>query len=154
MLLTCTTMLAVMHASYVLPHGAGLTAHTDRGRAVAPVAGLFDNVFKENSQQKQVKEQQFEEIKKMQERRRDPIEYELEKNRRRNVETANKAAMAGNLPAGWGSALDGDGNRYFYDKETKETTWEPPIEEMVALLEQKQRAELEEIYAEVEKEKL
>ena len=41
-----------------------------------------------------------------------------------------------------------------YDKETKETTWEPPIEEMVALLEQKQRAELEEIYAEVEKEKL
>ena len=43
MLLTCTTMLAVMHASYVLPHGAGLTAHTDRGRAVAPVAGLFDN---------------------------------------------------------------------------------------------------------------
>ena len=50
----------------------------------------------------------------------------------------------GNLPTGWGSALDPtSGERYFYDKETKETTWEPPIEEMVALLEQQQREEME-----------
>ena len=153
MLLSCTTMLAVMHASYVLP-GQDLTRHSRSGRVVAsPVAGLFDNVFKDTGgQQKSVKEQQFEEIKQMQERRRDPIEYEIEKNRRRHVEMATQAAAAGNLPAGWGSALDEDGDRYFYNKETKETTWEAPIDEMVTLLEEKQRAELKEIYAQVEAE--
>ena len=86
---------------------------------------------------------QFEEIKAMQERRRDPVQYEIDKNKRRNIEMATKAAMAGNLPAGWGSALDEAGDRYFYDKETKETTWDPPIDEMVALLEQQQREEFE-----------
>jgi len=82
----------------------------------------------------------------MQEKRRDPIESEIAGNKRRNVEMATRAAADGNLPAGWGSKIDpASGNRFFFDEETKGekiTTWDPPIEEMVALLEDMQRAEL------------
>jgi hypothetical protein len=63
---------------------------------------------------------QFEEMKKMQEKRRDPIGNEIERNKRRNVELATRAAAVGNVPANWGSAIDPDsGDRYFFDKETK-----------------------------------
>ena len=62
------------------------------------------------------------------------------------MELATQAAMAGNLPSNWGSKLDPDGDRYFWPLDTKEVTWDPPIDEMVALLEGQQREELEAIY--------
>lgn len=118
-------------------------------RTSSPVAGLFD-MFQESDAQKQAKERQFEEMKKMQEKRRDPIASEIERNKRRNVELATRAAAVGNVPANWGSAIDPDsGDRYFFDKETKATQWEAPIDEMVALLEEQQRAEMEAMLEEV-----
>ena len=90
---------------------------------------------------------QMQEMKAMQEARRDPIASELASNRRRNVEMATQAANSGNLPSNWDSKVDPtSGQRYFFDVETKGktiTTWDPPIEEMVGLLEQQQREELE-----------
>jgi len=119
-------------------------------RAGTPVAGLLDGMFKESDAQKRQKEEQLAAMKAMQQKRRDPITAELERKRRRNVELATRAAAVGNLPTGWGSAIDpASGARYFFDEETKETTWDPPIQEMVALLEEQQRSELEALIKEV-----
>ena len=89
----------------------------------------------------------------MQEKRRDPIESEIAGNRRRNVEMATQAAASGNLPSGWGSKIDPtSGNRFFFDTETKGekiTTWDPPIEEMVTLLEEQQREKLKAAIAKI-----
>ena len=82
----------------------------------------------------------------MADKRRDPIAMQLEKNKRRNIEIAERAAKAGNLPSNWGSAVAENGQRYYFDAETKEgVTWDPPIDEMVSLLEQQQREEMEEM---------
>lgn len=110
-------------------------------RAPAPMAqfgGLFGGDKKSD-----VKDQQLEAMKEQQELRRDPVAYEIQKNKRRNMERATAAAKQGNIPPAWGSAVDGDGDRYFYDAETKEgATYDPPpemIAEMMTVLEDQQR---------------
>ena len=99
---------------------------------------------------------QFKAMQDMQNKRRDPAVYENEISKRRNMERARNAAMAGNLPAGWGTAKDPEsGQPYFYDKETKATAWEPPEEmlaAMVAILEEQQRDEMNAIVEKVKKE--
>ena len=61
-------------------------------------------------------------MQKMQQRRRDPAAFEVQINQRRNLEAAERAAKAGNLPEGWGSAVDpASGDTYYFDKETKAT---------------------------------
>lgn len=93
---------------------------------------------------------QFEAMKQMQERRRDPAAFEVTINQRRNLERAQQAAAAGNLPPGWGSAEDpSSGDTYYYEKETMATQWEPPIEQMVAIIEEQQRAEMNAIVDQV-----
>lgn len=81
----------------------------------------------------------------MQQKRRDPVEWEKEISKKRNMEMCKAAAAAGNLPEGWGSALDADGDRYFFKEGTQETTWDPPLEEMCAILEAQQEAETQKI---------
>ena len=149
----CRCLLAAL----ALASGYQLSAPRARvplERTGTPVAGLFDGVFGSAdppAQRKRdsVAEEQFQAMKDMQEKRRNPVEYEIEKNKRRNVELATRAALAGNIPSGWGSAIDPEsGDRYFFDAETKEgATFNPQdmIEEMVALLEEKQRKEMQDL---------
>lgn len=104
-------------------------------RAGHPVNGLFD-VFKESEEQKRIKDQQFEEMQRIQKLRRDPEAWEAEINKRRNKEAALRVAQATGqaieveeraLPEGWGAAVDpASGETYYYDKATKETQWDFP----------------------------
>uniref|UniRef100_A0A7S0IYH1 WW domain-containing protein n=1 Tax=Calcidiscus leptoporus TaxID=127549 RepID=A0A7S0IYH1_9EUKA len=120
-------------------------------RTSSPVAGLFDALKgKGGSDRREAdSEAQLRAMEEMRELRRDPVEYEVMKNRRRNYGTASQAAKSGNIPAGWGSAVDeASGARYFFDEETKQTSWEPPaemLEQMVAILEDIQRKEMQEV---------
>ena len=126
-------------------------------RTTTPVAGLLDGVFNaasnaanaQREKKQDIAERELEAMKAMQEKRRDPVEYEIEKNKRRNREIATKAALAGNIPPNWDSAIDpSSGDRYFFDAETKEgATFNPQdmIDEMVALLEDKQRKEFQDL---------
>ena len=154
-LLVASAQLASCFQLPTLPRTTLSTARLGSG----PTAGLFDGVFgggdgdrnPPSDDARTVKDDQLEAMQQMQEKRRDPIGYEIEKNRRRNVELATRAAGQGNLPSGWGSAVTEAGERYFYDKETKETFWDPApiIEEMVTLLEQQQREEMEAMMKEI-----
>ena len=150
---SCRCLLAAL----ALASGYQLSAPRARApvqRTVAPVAGLFDGVFGSNEPAPQKKrdnvaEEQFQAMKDMQAKRRDPIEYQITKSKRRNTEAATQAALAGNIPSGWGSAIDPEsGDRYFFNAETKEgATFNPTdmIEEMIAILEDKQRKEFQDL---------
>ena len=120
-------------------------------RASSPVLGLFDNLFKESEEDKRTKEAQLAAMKEMQERRRDPIASTVDVNKRRNLELATRAASVGNLPDGWDSKVDeASGDRYFWNKQSMDVSWEPPeemIDEMVAILEEIQKQEMEAVIA-------
>ena len=144
--------LAPLVSGFMLPLQPAAPSEVVTYRTSALVAGLFDGLLGGSEEEKQQKKQQADEqlqaMKDMQERRRDPVENMIAQNKRRNLELATKAAQAGNIPANWGSAVDpASGDRYFFDAETKENvTWDPTemIDEMVALLEDQQRAEFRE----------
>ena len=175
----CIAAVELSNGLQVQPGGMASASVVHSARVTAPPNMFF---FKESAEKKAAKERevrvaaceahallesrgaahdidarsnsrlQWQEIKKMQQKRRDPIEMERETQKRRNIELATRAAQEGNLPDGWGSALDPEsGERYFYDLETKTPVWDPPIDEMVAILEAKQKAEMEEL---IEKAKL
>ena len=82
---------------------------------------------------------QFKEMQRMQRARRDPEQFDKAAKRTRYVEMARQAARAGNLPDGWECATDPDsGNVYYFNKEKDiKPTWEAPIAEMVAILEER-----------------
>ena len=156
----CVLTLAAVASGYQLlvPRFAACV------RAPAPVAGLFDNLFSTPSQRaaeeadagRDAKDAQLEAMKAIQEKRRDPVEYEIEKNKRRNREMAVQAALAGNIPSDWGSAIDPDsGDRYFFQRGKDETsTFNPTdmIDEMVEILEEKQREEMRALMEKVKNE--
>jgi len=122
-------------------------------RAAGPIAGLFD-MFQETEEQRlakeREKEEQYKAMQAMQQRRRDPVANDLEISKRRNLETATRAAQQGNLPDNWAAAVDAQsGETYYWNKETNVTQWEPPLDEMVAILEERQRQEMESLVEEV-----
>lgn len=93
---------------------------------------------------------QYKAMQAMQQRRRDPVANDLEISKRRNLETATRAAQQGNLPDNWAAAVDAQsGETYYWNKETNVTQWEPPLDEMVAILEERQRQEMESLVEEV-----
>lgn len=96
------------------------------GRAGTPVAGLLDGLLNRPLAESPASLST-----------RAMAEHKVrltERARLHTVELATNQAQAGNnLPAGWSSALDPvSGQRYFFNEE--ETTWNPPIDEMVELL--------------------
>merc|ERR1712232_283471 len=112
------------------------SADLSRISSSSPLAGLFD-IFSESEEKKAAKEAAFQELQRMQQRRRDPDAWEADIKRTRYAAMARRAAEAGNLPDGWGSAEDpASGKRYYFKDGV--TTWDPPIEEMVAILVQTQ----------------
>ena len=89
-------LLLSLASGYQLPlTPRAATAATCSARAGVPLAVSKDEIAGE-----------FKATKAMQELRRDPIEYEIQKNKRRYVEMATQAALQGNIPSDWGSALD------------------------------------------------
>ena len=145
-LLVASALVASASAFQAVHTPMRMAASTAR-RTTTPVA-LF-NMFKESDESKRRKEEQYEATKQMQDTRRDPVAYQLAKNKRRNTEIAERAAADGNLPSGWSSKISEKyGQRYFFKDETPdESSWDPPIAEMVALLEQQQREEFEALMA-------
>ena len=128
--------VAQAHGLRVLP---GATHPSAASRCASPAAGLFDNLFKESDAQKQAKEEQYQEMQRMQQLRRDPAAFDKEISKRRTEELARRAAEVGNLPDGWKMAQDPtSGDTYYYNKELQITQWEPPLEEMVNILEENQ----------------
>ena len=131
-------LLFSLASGYQLPlTPRAVTAATCSARAGVPLAVSKDEIA----------EREFQATKAMQELRRDPIEYEIQKNKRRYVEMATQAALQGNIPSDWGSALDEEGDRYFWDEETKTATYNPQemIDEMVSMLEDQKRKEMQEL---------
>ena len=84
---------------------------------------------------KAAKEAEWQAIQDKAKLRRDPEAWEAEIMKRRNKELAMRQAQASGepvaveekLPEGWAAAADpSSGETYFYNKETKETTWDRP----------------------------
>merc|ERR1712087_300326 len=134
-LLVSLAMRAHVAALLIPVSDSSFRATVTSRRSISPVAGFFD-LFSESEAKKAEKEAQFQGLQRMAQRRRDPQAFEADISRRRNIELARRAAQAGNLPDGWGSAEDPASGRRYYFKDGV-TTWDPPIEEMVAILKAK-----------------
>ena len=103
--------------------------------------GLFD-MFQESEESKRKKDEALAAQMEIINKRRDPEAWEKEISQRRNRELCERAAKVGNLPDGWSMATDPATDRPYYYREGETPVWDPPIDEMVAILEEKQAEEM------------
>ena len=131
----CASLIRGSEAFSLATPGA---RHSCRGPRAAVHAGLFDGFQKAAKEREAAKEAQWQAMKDMQAARRDPEAFDKATKRTRYVAMARKAAEAGNLPDGWGCAQDpASEDTYYFNKEKGiASTWDPPLDEMVKILEE------------------